>query len=185
VELVTVAAKLRPGADLTGPIAATKAALRHVAGRHQLLTQELVELNQALTTLVAKAAPRLVGRMGVGTDVAGQLLVTAGDNPDRLQDEAAFAHLCGVAPLPANSGRTTGRHRLSRSGDRAANNALYTIVLCRLRWDPRTRTYMQRRTQQGMSKAEVIRCLKRYVAREVHRLLTTPPTGTPSALDQP
>jgi transposase len=110
------------------------------------------------------------------------LLVTAGDNPNRLVNEAAFAHLCGVAPLPVTSGRTTGRHRLSRGGDRAANNALYTIVISRLRWDPRTRAYMQRRTKQGMSKLEVVRCLKRYVAREVHQILTAPAT---ERLDEP
>lgn len=96
--------------------------------------------------------------------------------------EAAFAPLCGVAPLPVNSGRTTGRHRLSRGGDRAANNALSTIVISRLRWDPRTRAYMQRRTKQGMSKLEVVRCLKRYVAREVHQILTAPAA---ERLDQP
>jgi transposase len=125
-----------------------------------------------------------VALLGVGTDVAEQLLVTAGDNPNRLVHEAAFAHLCGVAPLPVNSGRTTGRHRLSRGGDRAAaNNALYTIVISRLRWDPRTRAYMQRRTKQGMSKLEVVRCLKRYVAREVHQILTAP--QPPERLDEP
>jgi transposase len=140
-----------------------------------------------LQTLVATTAPQLVALMGVGTDVAGQLLVTAGDNPTRLTGEAAFAHLCGVAPLPASSGRTTGRHRLSRGGDRAANNALYTIVICRLRWDPRTRAYMQRRTRQGLSKPEIIRCLKRYVAREVHHTLTAaqPPKQPRQRLAKP
>jgi transposase len=182
-ELVVAAAGLRPGPDLTDAVAATKAALRRVAHRYLLLSQEIAELDQALTVLVAKTAPRLVALMGVGTDVAGQLLVTAGDNPNRLVHEAAFAHLCGVAPLPVNSGRTTGRHRLSRGGDRAANNALYTIVISRLRWDPRTRAYMQRRTKQGMSKLEVVRCLKRYVAREVHQILTAP--QPPERLDEP
>lgn len=124
---------------LTDAVAATKAALRRVAHRYQLLSQEIAELDQALELVVAKTAPGLVALVGVGTDVAGQLLVTAGDNPNRLVNEAAFAHLCGVAPLPVHSGRMTGRHRLSRGGDRAANNALYTIVICRLRWDPRTR----------------------------------------------
>ena len=105
-----------------------------------------------------------MGLSGVGTDVAGQLLVTAGDNPQRLRSEAAFAMLCGAAPLPASSGRTH-RHRLNRGGDRQANAALYRVVLCRLRWDPRTRAYAQRRTTEGMSKPEIIRCLGHYFHR--------------------
>ncbi|GGZ87451.1 hypothetical protein GCM10010389_27290 [Streptomyces echinoruber] len=109
---------------------------------------------------------------GVGPDVAGQLLVTAGDNPDRLRSEAAFAMPCGVAPLPASSGRTH-RHRLNRGGDRAANAALYRIVLCRLHWDQHTKQYMERQTREGLSKKEIIRCLKRFVARAIYHVLTT------------
>src|SRR5205085_12329746 len=101
-----------------------------------------------------------------------QLLVTAGENPDRLTSEAAFAMLCGAAPTPASSGKTN-RHRLNRSGDRQANKALYRVVICRLRWDPRTRDYMQRRTKDGLSKKEIIRCLKRYIARELYQLITS------------
>ncbi len=111
-----------------------------------------------LTTLVTVAAPQLLALAGVGVEVAGQLLVSAGDNPERLHSESAFAHLCGVAPVPASSGRTH-RHRLNRGGDRAANNALYIVVLGRLRYDRRTRAYAERRTQQGLSKREIIRCL--------------------------
>ncbi|SDJ18949.1 Transposase IS116/IS110/IS902 family protein, partial [Nonomuraea maritima] len=103
---------------------------------------------------------------------AGQLLVTVGENHDRLHSEAAFAMLCGVSPIPASSGKTT-RHRLNRGGDRQANAALYRVVLCRLRWDPRTRAYMERRTQDGLSKKEIIRCLKRYIARELYRIITS------------
>ncbi len=117
--------------------------------------------------------PALVALHGVATDVAGQLLVTAGDNPQRLHSEAAFAMLAGVAPLPASSGRTD-RHRLNRGGDRHANAALYRVVCCRLRWDPRTRAYAERRTAQGLSKPEIIRCLKRYIAREIYTALTHP-----------
>ena len=121
-----------------------------------------------------------MGLSGVGTDVAGGLLVTAGDNPQRLRSEAAFAMLCGAAPLPASSGRTH-RHRLNRGGDRQANAALYRIVLCRLRWDPRTRAYAQRRTTEGMSKPEIIRCLKRYIAREIYTALLNPrPSSVPA-----
>ena len=122
---------------------------------------------------MAAINPALLELTGVGADVAGQLLVTAGDNPARLRNEAAFAMLCGVAPLPASSGRTV-RHRLNRGGDRQANAALYRIVLCRLRWDPRTRAYAARRTTQGMSKPEIIRCLKRYIAREIYTALLNP-----------
>ena len=115
---------------------------------------------------------------GVGIEVAGQLLTTAGDNPDRLHSEAAFAHLCGVAPIPASSGRTH-RHRLNRGGDRAANNALYIVVLGRLRYSPRTRAYADRRTKEGLSKPEIIRCLKHHVAREVFTALTAPAVQDP------
>ncbi|MFF1462291.1 transposase [Streptomyces sp. NPDC058330] len=107
---------------------------------------------------------------GVGADVAGQLLATAGDNPGRLHSEAAFAHLCGVAPIPASSGRRD-RHRHNRGGDRAADHAPHTIVLRRLRWDERTRTSMERRTGQRPSQKDIRRCLKRHVTREVHRVL--------------
>jgi len=121
---------------------------------------------------VAAICPALAAVNGVGTDVAGQLLVTAGENHDRLRSEATFAMLCGVAPIPASSGKTN-RHRLNRGGDRQANTALYRVVLCRLRWHPRTRDYMQRRTKEGMSKPEIMRCLKRYIARELHRIITS------------
>ena len=130
------------------------------------------------------AAPRLIALPGVGTEVAAQLLTTIGDNPDRLHSEAAFAHLCGVAPIPASSGRTH-RHRLNRGGDRGANNALYIVVLGRLRYDSRTRAYAARRTTEGLSKPEIIRCLKRYVAREIFTILTARAAGDPSRQAHP
>ncbi|WP_432873078.1 IS110 family transposase [Microbispora rosea] len=154
------------------PATAAQIALRSLARRHQQLSAEIADLDELLQPLVAAINPRLVAAHGVGTDVAGQLLVTAGENHDRLRSEAAFAMLCGAAPIPASSGKTT-RHRLNRGGDRQANAALYRVVLCRLRWDPRTRAYMERRTKQGLSKKEIIRCLKRYVARELYRIITT------------
>lgn len=156
----------RPG-RLVDTTAATKRSLASIAGRVQDLDEEIAELDDDLEALLVPLAPRLLAENGVGIDVAGQLLVTVGDNPDRIHSEAAFAHLCGVAPIPASSGKTSNRHRLNRGGDRAANCALYRIVMCRLRWDPRTRAYMDRRTAQGHSKAEIIRCLKRYVARDI------------------
>jgi transposase len=113
--------------------------------------------------------------------VAGALLVAAGDNPQRLRSEASFARLCGVAPLEASSGKTI-RHRLDRGGDRQANNALWRIVMVRLAWDPRTREYAARRTKQGQSTAETIRCLKRYAAREIYRCLTIPPVPDPDGV---
>lgn len=157
-------------ARLADPVEATRAALAAVAGRIQALTAEIGVADRRIQPVVARTAPALTALFGVGPDVAGQLLATAGDNPDRLRSEAALAHLCGVAPIPASSGRTD-RHRLHRGGDRAANSALYVITLCRMRHDPRTRAYVERRTQQGLSKKEIIRCLKRYIIREVHTAL--------------
>lgn len=168
--LAKACARLRPGSDLADPLHAAKAALRRLGRRILALTEEIDELEAELKALTTQAAPELLALQGVGADVAGQLLATAGDNPDRLHSEAAFAHLCGVAPIPASSGRRD-RHRLNRGGDRAANHALHTITLCRLRWDERTRTYMDRRTRQGLSKKDIMRCLKRHIAREVYRVL--------------
>lgn len=179
--LIDTCAGLRPTADLVDPVQATKAALRRLARRHQQLSKEIRELDAELAPLVTTTAPGLLTLPGVGVEVAGQLLTTAGDNPDRMRSEAAFAHLCGVAPIPASSGRTN-RHRLNRGGDRAANTALHTIALSRLRWDPRTRAYMMRRRQEGLTKPEVMRCLKRYIAREIYRQLMGPP---PSANRKP
>jgi transposase len=167
--LVDRSARFRPG-DRHDPTAATKTALRSIARRCQHLNAELAALDTDLERLVREAAPNLVALHGVGTDTAGQLLVTAGDNPHRLHAEAAFANLCGVAPLPASSGKTR-RHRLSRSGDRQANAALHRIVICRLRWNPETQYYMERRTKEGLSKREIIRCLKRFVARDIYQQL--------------
>ena len=126
-----------------------------------------------LERLIQAAAPALVEAFGVGPDTAADLLITAGSNPDRLNSEAAFASLCGVSPVPASSGKTN-RHRLNRGGDRQANAALYRIVIVRLRYDLRTKTYLRRRTAEGMNKIEVIRCLNRYVAREVYSIIRRP-----------
>ena len=144
--------------------------LSSLARRVLDLEDEIAELDELLTQLVQEPAPELLGLFGVGIDTAATLLVTAGDNPERLRSEAAWAHLCGVAPLEASSGKVT-RHRLDRGGDRQANQALWRIVMTRLASDPRTRAYMERRTKEGRSKREVIRILKRYVAREVYRYL--------------
>ena len=149
-------------------LAGTKTALRDLARRWKSLDEEIQLLNRQIDALVRHAAPELVELHGVGTEIAGQFLVTAGDNNSRIHSEAAFAKICGVAPQPASSGRTTGRHRLSRGGDRAANSALYIVTLVRMRRHQPTIDYVQRRTAEGLSKREIIRCLKRYIAREIY-----------------
>jgi transposase len=169
--LVDTAACLRPG-PVTSVAAAVKLTLKCLAQRHQMLTTEIAMLDRDLDRLVLTAAPALCALKGVGTDVAGAVLVAVGDNPERLRSEGAFANLCGVAPLPASSGKTTGRHRLNHGGNRHANCALWRVVIVRLATHQPTKNYMARRTQEGMSKAEIIRCLKRYVAREIYRELT-------------
>jgi transposase len=177
-ELIRTLARLRPGADLAAPLNATKAAPRRLARRHQLMDAEIADLDAELSPLVRQSAPGLLKLFGVGLETAGHLLTTAGDNPERMRSEAAFAHLAGVAPTPASSGRTH-RHRLNRGGDRAANNALHTIVLVRMRYDERTRAYVQRRTREGPSKREIMRCLKRFAAREVYQpLIAASPAQT-------
>jgi transposase len=177
--LVRACASMRPG-PLTSPMAATKTTLRTLARRWQQLQAELDQLDTQLQALVASVAPTLLALPGVGVETAGQLLVTAGDNPQRLGSEAAFAHLCGAAPIPASSGRTD-RHRLNRGGDRRANNALWRIALVRMRCHPPTRAYVERRTKQGLSKLDIMRCLKRYIAREIYYQLTSPPLTAPTA----
>ncbi|RLK12187.1 transposase [Micromonospora sp. M71_S20] len=171
-ELVATCAQAAPQLNQAGdPGTAVMIALRSLARRHQQLTTEITELDALIAPLVTAINPRLLAAKGIGPEVAGQLLVTAGDNPDRLRSEAAFAMLCGAAPLPASSGRTH-RHRLNRGGDRQANSALWRIVITRMATDPDTRAYVERRTKDGLSKKEIIRCLKRYVARDVYVLLT-------------
>jgi len=175
--LVTRCTSFRPG-SLGDPAAAAKYVLRSLARRYRQLAAEIRDLEAELDRLTSQAAPALSGTFGVGPDTAATLLVAAGSNPERLHSEAAFAALCGVNPIPASSGKTN-RHRLNRGGDRQANAALFRIVLVRLRYDHRTKEYMQRRTGEGMSKTEVIRCLKRYVAREVFsRLRELSPSST-------
>ncbi|MBS2966691.1 IS110 family transposase [Actinocrinis puniceicyclus] len=178
-ELIRTLARSRPGTDLTDPACAARTALRRLARRYQYLTEEIADADAELGPLVAQAAPDLVALPGVGTESAAQLLITAGDNPGRLASEASFAHLCAAAPVPASSGRTH-RHRLNRGGDRQANNALHMIALVRMRYDTRTQAYVARRTAEGMPKKDILRCLKRFIAREVYKHLTSTPT-TPLA----
>jgi transposase len=169
-DFVDEAAALRVRAGTDAVTAATKAALASLGRRVHALEEESALLDERLAGLVTTTAPALLELFGVGIDTAAVLLAAAGDNPERLRSEAAWAHLCGVAPIEASSGKVT-RHRLNRGGDRAANAALWRIVMTRLSFDPRTREYMERRTKEGHSKREVIRILKRYVAREVFKHL--------------
>ena len=162
----------RPG-HLDTPTAAAKYTLRSLARRYRQLSNEIQDLKIELERLIRKTAPALVNAFGIESDTAAALLVAAGSNPGRLHSEAAFAALCGVSPIPASSGKTN-RHRLNRGGDRQANAALYRIVIVRLRHDLRTQVYMRRRIPEGMSRRDVIRCLKRYVAREVYSIIRKP-----------
>jgi transposase len=179
---------IRRCADL-GPVQptdTTQAAvytLRLLARRILHLTDQITDLDKQITAAVAAHTPQLLDRHGVGPDTAAALLIAAGDNPDRLHSQASFAALCGVSPVEASSGKTQ-RLRLNRGGDRQANAALYRIVLTRLRFDPHTRDYVDRRVAEGKTRREAFRCLKRYVAREIYQLITQPtprPAAPPSA----
>ena len=151
----------------------TRSALKRLAIRYQQLNEEIATYDTDLAQLVGVINPALVQTKGIATITAAQLLITAGDNPERLRSEAAFAMLCGAAPLPASSGKTT-RHRLNRGGDRAANSALHKIAIVRMATDPETRNYVTRRTAEGKTKKGILRCLKRAIAREVFHLITDP-----------
>jgi transposase len=164
-QLARTAASLRPSAGTV--MHATKLAIRTLGRRVLDLEADAQHLDRRNHELVLRAAPSLLDVHGVGTHTAAILLVAAGDNPDRLHSEAAFAHLCGVAPLPASSGKTI-RHRLDPGGNRQANHALWRIVFTRMRSDERTRKYVARRTNEGLTTREIMRVLKRYVAREIY-----------------
>lgn len=175
VTLAAACTLLRPSADLADPAQGIRAALASLGSRYAALTTEITTISAQLAVLVRQARPDLLAVRGVGTEIAAQLLITCGDNPGRLHSDAAFASLCGASPVPASSGKTR-RHRLNRGGDRQANRALYMIVITRLGHDPATRAYAQRRTTDGLSKKEIIRCLKRYIARKLYKILTAPPS---------
>jgi len=169
-QLIEAIAALRPRpGDVPG--FATRVALRELGRRAQFLDAQLDRLDELIGPLVTARAPGLLALHGVGPDTAAMLLVAAGDHPERLRSESSWAHLCGVAPIPASFGKTAGRYRLNRGGDRQANSALWRIVIVRMNSHPATRAYADRRSEEGLSKKEIIRCLKRYVAREVYRQL--------------
>ena len=148
-----------------------------LATRIHHLEQEIADLGHDLDRITQAVAPTLRAAQGIGADNAAALLIAAGDNPERLRSEAAFAALCGAAPIPASTGNRN-RHRLNRGGNRQANCALFRIALTRLRRDPRTKAYAQKRTEEGKTKREILRCLKRFIAREVFRMLVPKPRET-------
>jgi len=168
-ECVTHCARLRALGN-TPLLSTLTTALRLLAKRYLALSEELKILDAMLDNLTSVHAKRLRNQFGIGSQTAATLITVAGDNPERLKSEAALAALCGASPLQASSGKTV-RHRLNRGGDRGANNALWTIVMVRMRSDPRTQAYVQRRTQEGLSSKEIQRCLKRYVVREIYPII--------------
>jgi transposase len=172
-QLVRTASRWRTGVTPDTHLLVAKHALRSLARRHQDLTEEIRDLDAHLARLVQQAAPHLLAVKGLGPLTCASLLVAVGDNSARMRSESAFAHLCGVAPLPASSGKSS-RHRLNRGGDRQANYALYILAVTRMAWDPRTRAYATRRQAEGKTTKEIIRCLKRHIAREIYRLLVSP-----------
>ena len=168
--LVTEAANMRPRMGSDPVVFTTNVVIRDLARRIEGLNAEMKQIDRSLVALLGVTAPSLLALYGLGPDTAATLLVAAGDNPDRLHNEGSWAHLCGVTPIPASSGKVT-RWRLNRGGDRQANAALYRIVLTRMSSHQQTRTYVTRRRAEGMSTAEIMRCLKRYVARQVFKHL--------------
>ena len=172
MQLVRTLAAWRP--DLTAyrdVEEAYRISLKSLARRYLELHDEIADLDAMIGAIVNDLAPELIARNSIGHTGAAQLLLTAGDNPERLRSEGSFAALCGVSPVPASSGKTI-RHRLNRGGDRAANSALHIIAIGRLRTDPVTKTYVAKRIAEGHSKLDAIRALKRYIAREVFHIIT-------------
>lgn len=181
-KLVLACSRLDTGGDIVDPEVAMRHILASLAKRYLGLHEEIKIHTRHLNTLTNTAAPQLLERFGIGFDTTAEMLITAGDNTDRIRSEAAFAKMCGVCPIPTGSGKTSGRHRLNRGGNRQANAALYRVVIVRMRWHPPTMAYVERRTVEGLSKKEIIRCLKRYVAREIYHLLPQPATSAKPAL---
>lgn len=170
--LVNALVYCRPSSDVTDPRNGVLTSLKILATTYRALRVQCDELETRIAALVSVINPHVINIVGCGALVSADLLISIGDNPERIHSEAALAHLCGVAPLPASSGRTN-RHRLNRGGDRRANSALYRIAMVRMKCDQRTREYVARRTEEGLSKREIIRCLKRAIVREIYRVICT------------
>ena len=168
-KLIERCAAIRPG-DIIDPTASVKHSLRALAARWRTLAAEIVDHDELLDTITRTAAPTLREAFGIGPGSAAEMMIVAGDNPTRIRSEAAFAKLCGACPIPASTG-VTNRHRLFRGGHRQANAALHRIVIVRMRLHQPTIDYVRRRTAEGLSKRDIVRCLKRFVAREVYHVL--------------
>jgi transposase len=173
ISLVRHIAALRPG-DITSPTASAKGAMRAIARRWLTLHEEILAHDQELDRLVREKAPDLLKAHGISTITVAELLVLVGDNPERIKSEAALAKLCGVCPIPASSGKTN-RMRLNRGGNRQANAAIYRVAIVRMRDDERTKAYAARRISEGKTRREIVRCIKRYIVREVYRALCLSP----------
>jgi transposase len=184
-KLIEAAAALEPDAAPADPDAAMQYALGSLGRRWLMLHKEVKDHSRQLTLLTRHVAPQLVEAVGVGCDTAAEMLTAAGDNGSRIKSEAAFAKMCGACPIPAGSGKTNGRHRLYRGGNRQANAALYRAVIVRMRWHQPTIDYVTRRTKEGLSKREIIRCLKRYLAREIYHLLPATTAAVPTLPQNP
>ena len=177
IKLARYLAAFRPRA-LATPEDALRHALRSLARRWQHLDAEAKDLSGMIEQLVTRTAPQLLEQFGIGVDTAAEILIVAGDNPERIHSEAAFAKLAGISPVPAGSGMTSGKHRINHGGHRQLNAAIYRTVIVRMRFHEPTITYIARRTAEGKSKRDIIRCLKRYVIREVYHLIkVNPRTG--------
>jgi len=164
--------------SLDSPEEANRHTLRSLAKRWLILDEEIKELNGMIEALVLGRAPHLLDEFGIGVDTAAEILIVAGDNPERIKSEAAFAKLAGISPIPAGSGMTSGKHRINHGGHRQLNAAIYRTVIVRMRFHQPTIEYVARRTAEGKSKRDIIRCLKRYVIRELYHLVkVNPRTG--------
>jgi len=161
------------------PKDACRRSMKMLAKRWIDANGEASSLEEEIKSLLVEAHPALIGAEGISAITAARLVVAAGSNPERMGSEAAFSMLCGTSPIPASSGMTSGRHRLNRGGDRQANRAIHEIVRARMSFDGRTRAYISRKMSEGMTKKEAIRCLCRFVAREVFKLMTGPQEPLP------
>lgn len=179
IGLVRHIAAMRPG-ELSSPLASAKAAMRAIARRWLVLHDEIQEHEQELERMVRDRAPELMTSHGISTMTVAEMLILVGDNPERIKSEAALARMCGVCPIPASSGKTN-RMRLNRGGNRQANAAIYRVAIVRMRDDEATKAYAAKRTAEGKTRREIVRCLKRYIVREFYRRLCMPPTAPTSA----
>ncbi|MGI3212780.1 transposase, partial [Roseovarius tibetensis] len=179
ITLVRHVAAMRPG-EITSPTASAKTAMRAIARRWLALHEEIEAHDRELDRLVRERAPELMQAHGISTMTVAEMLILVGDNPERIQSEAALAKLCGVCPIPASSGKTN-RMRLNRGGNRQANAAIYRVAIVRMRDDERTKTYAARRRAEGKTRREIVRCIKRYIVREIYRALCASSARAPAA----